>query len=113
MARRCGVEPLLILALLAPAAAAFAARPESALEQKRHAEQARLEKIQSEIVELKQRLAGTEARAGSGLDAIEELALTASPLARGAGATPGESRGVRRRASGTGARARGPGTGNP
>ena len=101
MARRCGVEPLLILALLAPAAAAFAARPESALEQKRHAEQARLEKIQSEIVELKQRLAGTEARAGSVLDAIEELDLTASLLAREAESLRGDARGVRDRESET------------
>src|SRR5260221_11330409 len=101
MARRCGVEPLLILALLAPAAAAFAARPESALEQKRRAEQARLEKIQSEIVELKQRLAGTEARAGSGLDALGGLDPTALALARGAGVLRGEGRGGRERGAET------------
>src|SRR5882724_1830306 len=101
MARRCGVEPLLILALLAPAAAAFAARPESALEQKQRAEQSRLEKIQAEIVELKQRLAGTEARAGSVLDAIEELDLTASLLAREAESLREDARGVRDRESET------------
>lgn len=92
MARRCVIRPLPILAFVALATAVGAGRPEAGVEQKRIAEQARLAKIQVEIAELKQRLAGSEARAGSVLDAIEELDLTVALLGREADGLRQEAR---------------------
>jgi septal ring factor EnvC (AmiA/AmiB activator) len=95
MARRCVIEPLLILALVGLPTTARAGRTEAGSEQKRISEQARLERIQAEIAELKQRLAGSAARAGSVLDAIEELDLTAALLGREAESLRQEARTVR------------------
>jgi murein hydrolase activator len=57
------------------------ARPSKA-EERRDLEQARLEKVRSEIVDLRERLSRIEARAGSVLDAIEELDLRVALLGR-------------------------------
>lgn len=96
MVRRCAAELLLTACLAAIPAAALAGRSDTA-EQKRIAEQERLGKIQDEIAQLKKRLAGTEARAGSVLDAIEELDLTTALLGREAESLREEARTSRER----------------
>ncbi|HXL14526.1 MAG TPA: hypothetical protein VN972_00455, partial [Methylomirabilota bacterium] len=54
----------------------------SKVEDRRDQEQARLEKVRSEIVDLRERVSRIEARAGSVLDAIEELDLRVALLGR-------------------------------
>jgi len=72
-------------ALLGRAAALAGGRPadrRAPAESRHGAEEVRLETVRAEIEELKQRLAGTEARAGSVLDAIDEIDLRIALLGR-------------------------------
>ncbi len=83
--RAPGLRRAAILLLCLPAAASAAERVgtrDGALPERREAEQVRLERIRSEIEDLRQRLARTESTAGSVLDAIEELDLRMALLAR-------------------------------
>ena len=83
--RAPGLRRAAILLLCLPAAASAAERGatrDGALPERREAEQVRLERIRSEIEDLRQRLARTESTAGSVLDAIEELDLRMALLAR-------------------------------
>ena len=66
-------------------------------EARRRAEESRLQRIQSEIDELREQLSTTESRTGSVLDALDEIDLTLALFAREAESLRAEQRAVRRR----------------
>ncbi len=90
-ARRWLLPALLTVALAGPRGPLLA-EGRAAVEDRRVAEQARLEKIRAEIDDLRDRLARTEATAGSVLDAIEELDLRVALLGREAESLRQEAR---------------------
>ena len=73
---------VLVMAILMTSSLSRGEGREGSQQRRRGAEQERLDRIHSEVESLRERLARTEASAGSVLDAIEELDLRVALLAR-------------------------------
>jgi murein hydrolase activator len=84
-ALRPRARALILIAVIGCAATCGGEARSAGAEDRRDLEQARLERVQAEIADLRDRLSRIEARAGSVLDAIEELDLRVALLDREAG----------------------------